>query len=177
MNLKKLTLALAAVLAIGFSGCSTVTIPDKLDIEKGDSISLRGKTILLTKIADGKYGNKIYKSSGKDVAEIFVKNLKNKGAQKAVILQTDGDYLTTAKEQKADYVFYVTITHWEHRSSWGFGRPSRVDMTIQIIDVATSKKLSSLNITNRANAFWNRGIAPKKLATKMVKQYFDSFFK
>lgn len=144
---------------------STVIIPKKSDIY----VSLPG---------NGSYGDIIYTNSGHQVATI-IKAALLKHTIKVEVAATPEDYdaaLTSARQNKADYVFYSSILHWEDRATEWSARPDRITVKITVISAVSGQPVSSVTIDGKSGLATFGGDHPQDLLPKPVGHFVDSLF-
>ena len=105
-------------------------------------------TVYISIPSDGWYKNTRYRGSGLTTASEFQK-IFNKYA-KAVYLddkpQTIKEALLAAREKNAKYLLYTTILHWEDRATAWSGIPDKIRLKVDVIEIASSKTLTSDSI-------------------------------
>lgn len=127
---------------------------------------------------NGTYGDTIYENSGQMVATI-IKSALLKHTIKVEIAATPENYdavLTSARQNKADYVFYSSILHWEDRATEWSARPDKVTVKITVISAVSGQPVSSVTIDGKSGLATFGGDHPQDLLPKPVSHFVDSLF-
>ncbi|WP_417535336.1 DUF4823 domain-containing protein [Methylophaga sp.] len=127
---------------------------------------------------DGVYGDKVYNGSGATVSAIvraaFLKHLVQ--VESSTQSENYRDSLKSAKQNKANYLVYVSILHWEDRATEWSGIPDRADIKMTIASTHDDSIISSVTIRGKSGLATFGGDHPQDLLPEPVNNYVDSLF-
>jgi hypothetical protein len=127
---------------------------------------------------DGIYGDENYPGSGLTTAQTllsaFAKRVRRVDVAHAY--QAYEDALKTARDKGFKYLVYPTILHWEDRATEWSGRPDRVELKIEVIEVATGTQLDNVVIKGTSKWATLGGDHPQDLLPKPVEQFVASLY-
>lgn len=166
------------LLAVIFSGCANSTRIVQGAQYKNISIS-EDATIYVSVPKDGRYGEKVYSGSGLSITSIVKSSL----LRHATDVSEGGSYesykksILSAKEEGSDYLFYLSILHWEDRATEWSGIPDKVEIKITVVNLKTNSKISSVTINGSSGIATLGGDHPQDLLPPPVNEYIESLFK
>lgn len=138
----------------------------------------RSSTAYVAVPKDGRYGSTIYNGSGLTVSTMIRSSLLTH------LLQVDeGDEVesfnqatTSAKSNAADYLFFLTILHWEDRATEWSGKADKAQIKIVVFDLRTSEVVSSATIDGKSGLATFGGDHPQDLLPGPVTKYVNGLF-
>ena len=104
------------------------------------------RSVMVAIPANGAYGNKGYQGTGQLVAQKTSAAFSRYARRVEIAPPKVHDLdmlLMRARAANADYLAIPSINHWEQRATEWSGIPSRVTLTLAIVDVRTGKELHS----------------------------------
>ncbi len=128
---------------------------------------------------DGQYETKTYRGSGLSVSTLIRSSLLvhlvhvDEGSDVESFKQA----ISSAESNTVDYLFSPAILHWEDRATEWSGIPDKAQVKIVIIDIETSKAVSSVIIDGTSGVATFGGDHPQDLLTEPVAKYIDGLFK
>ena len=138
-----------------------------------------GKSVLVTVPADGSYGDRTYAGTGRTVAQktaaAFSRYSRRVEVAAPEISKRD-DLLAEARKIGAGYLVIPTVTHWEVRATEWSGIPSRVSISIAILDVATGRELRSTLLESRSAVMTFVRPNPDALAEHMINENVSALY-
>lgn len=174
--MKKLALICSLLFIVG---CTTRYSGNDMAPPAANSLE-RSMIIYVVTPEDGSYGNKVYPGSGTKIATIL-RNALTPYAKKVIIgpIQDEDEYLASAKEKGARYIFVPEITNWVHRMAAWSGRSSGVTLNVKIID--TSVPADEQVIAHRELRVQGRNITfksqyPEDIAKPLIENYIKEIF-
>jgi hypothetical protein len=127
---------------------------------------------------DGVYGSKTYPGSGLTTSQIllssFAKRIRQVETGRSP--QSFEEALKIARGNGYKYLVYPTILHWEDRATEWSGIPDKVEVKIEIVEVATGKTLDSVVIKGKSGLATFGGDHPQDLLPKPVEEYVSNLF-
>lgn len=127
---------------------------------------------------DGVYENTIYHGSGMNTATIiqtaFAKRVRD--VEVGHNIENFKEALASAKKAQAKYLVYVTILHWEDRATEWSGKPDRVEIKMEIINVSDGKTIGGTIIKGKSGLATFGGDHPEDLLPKPVEEFVSSLY-
>lgn len=138
-------LVVAAVIALG--ACTATYQERTTGGTEASTVKLDpARNVMVAIPADGAYGGKSYLGTGQLVAQntsaAFSRYARKVQLGPAGVHELE-PLLVSARAANADYLAIPSISHWEQRATEWSGIPSRVTLTLAIVDVRTGKELHS----------------------------------
>lgn len=162
------------LLALTLTACVSKYRVDNA-VSNSEAIDLKSN-ILVNLPRDGQFGATAYPRSGVMAAEAIKVELATRGAnvvvaEKVVDLETS---LEQARANKHRYLLFAQLLHWEDRATQWSGRPDRITMRYDLIDVVTGKSVA--NTVLSASSKWATlgGDHPEDLVPGTIKIFLDS---
>ncbi len=135
-------------------------------------------TIYVSVPRDGVYGSQRYTGSGMTTAQIiqgaFLKHVDSVNYGNST--QSRDDAWEAAMEAGALYLVYPTILHWEDRATEWSGKPDRVEVKMQVIDVATNTTEATAIAKGKSGLATMGGDHPQDLLPDPVNEFVSSLF-
>ena len=127
---------------------------------------------------DGSYGDEAYPGSGIAASQALLSAFSKKArkVEAASSHQEYEDALRFAQEKGYKYLVYPMILHWEDRATEWNALPDKVEIKIQVVDVATDALLDGVVISAKSSlATWG-GDHPQDLLPKPVEEFVSSLY-
>lgn len=127
---------------------------------------------------DGAYGNEQYPGSGLSTAQTLLSSFAKRARRVEVgsaPQQYDGA-LKAASERGFQYLVYLTILHWEDRATEWSGIPDRVEVKIEVVDVATDATVGSAIIKGKSGLATFGGDHPQDLLPKPIEAFVATLY-
>ena len=128
---------------------------------------------------DGQYGRKTYAGTGRTVAQKtaaafsrYVRRVEVGGRPAS----SRDDLLAAARNAGAGYLVIPTISQWEQRATEWSGIPSRVSMSLTVIDVQTGAEVRSALLESRSAVMTLVRPNPDNLAQEMIDQQVSALY-
>lgn len=128
--------------------------------------------------ADGKFNRTTYTGSGKKAAEVIGAALKKHAPTVTVApySQTREEAVDSARKAHAAYLVWPMIVHWEDRATGWSGRPDVVEMSIEVIDLASGSVAASSSIGGKSRWGTVTDDKPEDLLPEPVNGYIATLF-
>ena len=141
----------------------------KLDVEG---------TVYVSVPEDGAYYDKDYRGSGQKTTRIiqsaFARHIRNINAGREY--EKYEVAINSARNNGAMYLIFPTILHWEDRATEWSSIPDKVEVKIEIVNVETSKTLSSVFIKGKSGIGTFGGDLPQYLLPVPIEKYVSSLY-
>jgi hypothetical protein len=128
---------------------------------------------------NGRYGRFVYPDSGETTTQVilttFLKYLTH--AIKGSRYEPYENALKTAKGMDCRYLIYPTILHWEERATEWSGKPDRISVKIEIINIQTGDLVDSVKIKGESKWATFGGDHPQDLLPEPIEKYVASLFR
>jgi len=127
---------------------------------------------------DGSYGAENYTGSGRMLTQIIRSSLlmHMDRVQDASSRQNLTDALRSARSGGHKYLFFPSILHWEDRATEWSMKPDVVRVKIEVLDVASSSRVSAATINGQSGMATFGGDRPQDLLPKPVENYIRQLF-
>lgn len=167
-------LALACAATMGIGGCTASYKQQETSGLQSASVQLdRARNIFIAVPADGQFGSRTYAGTGRGVAQKAAAAF-SRYAQRVEVGGTPDwsrdQLLAAARKAGAGYLVIPSITHWEARATEWSGIPSRVSMSLTVIDTATGAEVRSALLESRSATMTFIRPNPDNLAQQMLDQ-------
>jgi len=128
--------------------------------------------------ADGSYGDKVYQGSGGMVAGMIRTSLQRhlNQVREASGRQSFDEALRAAKSGGLEYLFFPAILHWEDRATEWNMMPDQVSVRLDVIDVASAKRIASATIDGKSGISTLGGDHPQDLLYEPMAKYISQLF-
>jgi hypothetical protein len=87
------------------------------------------------------------------------------------------ELLAAARNVGAGYLVIPSITHWEQRATEWSGIPSRVSMSLTVVDTQTGAEVRSALLESRSAVMTMIRPNPDNLAQEMIDQQVSAFYR
>ena len=163
-----------ALLVIAATGCNanykqTVLIEPKSRMEAG-------MPVVIATPADGAYGVRPYKNSGRMVAAALREAIISHSKQADIAEESSGTGLDRFSVDKYRYYIEPTILHWEDRATEWSGKSDRITVQIDLFDLQTHDKIAASVIEGKSKWATFGGDHPQDLLLDPFRQYFDQLY-
>lgn len=127
---------------------------------------------------DGVYGSEDYAGSGVTTAQIiqaaFLRHTNN--VRSGDSPQSIEEALEAAKDAGSMYLVLPVILHWEDRATEWSGKPDRVEVKIQVIEVATNLTTASAIAKGKSGLATFGGDRPQDLLPEPIGEFVSSMY-
>jgi hypothetical protein len=137
------------------------------------------KNVFVSVSPDGQYGSRVYPGTGRTVAQKtaaafsrYVRRVEVGGGPAS----SRDELLAAARNAGAGYLVIPSITHWEQRATEWSGIPSRVSMSLTVIDTQTGAEVRSALLESRSAVMTMIRPNPDNLAQEMIDQQVSAFY-
>lgn len=161
-----IVLALCAALV----GCTHTYELDRLP---GDTRIGRDARVYVAEPAPGKYDVRPYTESGRQTRDAIAQAFAGRVAKVEIGVQPEGKEVALASaRQRGDTLAVVTvIEHWEERATEWTGKPDRIELRIEIFDVATGALVDSAFVSGKSRWATFGSDHPQDLLPRAVGDY------
>ncbi len=166
----------AIYITLVLSGCA-----DSHQLIRNDSSTTKlisTDTIFISVPEDGFYGSDIYRSSGKNTAQIlrsaFAKHTRTATVGRST--QNFDQALTSAKQAGKNYLVYPTILHWEDRATEWSAIPDRVEVKIDVINTTSGNTTASGIVKAKSGLATFGGDHPQDLLPQPIEEFVSSLY-
>jgi hypothetical protein len=170
--------ACAAVLGLGACTASYKQ-RETSGIEASSARLDSGKNIFVSVSPDGQYGGKTYAGTGRSVAQMTAAAFSRYARRVEVgggPASSRDELLAAVRKAGAGYLVTPNITHWEQRATEWSGIPSRVSISLIVIDAETGVEVRSALLESRSAVVTFIRPNPDNLAQQMIDQQVSAFY-
>lgn len=138
----------------------------------------RSKTVYVAVPADGGYGGKPALGSGQQVAQSLAAAFSQVGVDtKLAEKHEERDaVLAAARNSGASYVAEATLANWEQRATEWSMRPSRLSVTVRILDASTGKPIDTTVLDSRSRVMSLTSTSPASLVKGSITAYVRGLY-
>lgn len=137
-----------------------------------------GVAIYVAAAADGGFGGRLYPGSGatttREVTTALSAHTSRVRAAPSVASRQAN--LAAARQTAADYLLEPAIFHWEERATEWSGRPDRIGLRLDLIEVSSGRRIDSTVIAGKSRALSFGGDQPQHLLPVPLASYFSLLF-
>lgn len=128
--------------------------------------------------ADGKFNRTTYTGSGKKAADVIGSALRKYAPTVTVApySQTREEAAASARKAQAAYLVWPTIVHWEDRATAWSGRPDVVEMSIEVVELASGAVVASSSVGGKSRWGTVTDDKPEDLLPEPVNGYVATLF-
>ncbi len=170
-------LALGLV-AVGMAGCKS-TYSTK-NVTTAPPPLLRNTSRIYVAVPfDAAYKKKVAQGSGKKTADVLFAAIGkySKYASMSKYPESVSEAIDSARERSANYLIYPAITKWEdHDTEWS-GRRDRLQIKVDLIDLADSQVVFSREISATGKWLTEGGDTPADLLSEPLEEYVNALFR
>ena len=129
--------------------------------------------IYVAEPAPGKYDVRPYTESGRQTRDAIAQAFAGRVAKVEIGVQQEGKEVALASaRQRGDTLAVVTvIEHWEERATEWTGKPDRIELRIEIFDVATGALVDSAFVSGKSRWATFGSDHPQDLLPRAVGDY------
>ena len=175
MNRKVATILILA--SLGSLGCADSTSFVRADPATQAQLTTM-TSVYVSLPDDGTYEDKVYASSGKATASaIFAAFLER--ARSVRLAGQPEDRVTALESARTGgekVVAFSSILHWEDRATEWSGKPDRVRVHIEILDVGTGQPLDAVTIEGKSGLGTFGGDHPQDLLRAPIEAFVLSLY-
>ena len=135
-------------------------------------------TIYIAVPVDGVYGANTYRGSGQNTAQIinsaFAKRSRSTKVGRGA--QSFAEARDTALSDNWEYLVYPTILHWEDRATEWSTIPDKVEVKIEVVEVATDRSIASAVIKGQSGLATFGGDHPQDLLPEPIEEFVSSLY-
>ena len=137
-----------------------------------------GEPIYVAVPDDGVYDQHTYNGSGQTTAQIIQAAFSRHARHVRVgrNAQSLKEAAGAARETGSEYLVYSRILHWEERATEWSGRPDRVQVKLEIVDVDTGKTVTSAVAKGKSGLATFGGDRPEDLLPKPIGEFVASLY-
>lgn len=169
-----------SIVALGCSfvaACADTTQLTRPSEQVGKKLD-SARSVYIAVPKDGVYGDENYPGSGLTTAQTlssaFAKRVRR--VDVGNVYQAYDDALKTARDKAYTYLVYPTILHWEDRATEWSGRPDRIEVKIEVVEVTTDGLMDSAIIKGTSKWATLGGDHPQDLLPKPVEEFVASLY-
>lgn len=135
-------------------------------------------SIYISMPQDGIYGLDTYRGSGQITAQIVKAAFERhaRAVKYGGAAQPLDQALEAARKARCKYLVYPTILHWEDRATAWSGIPDRVEIKIDIVDVATGETSTSTIIKGKTGVANFDSDHPQDLLPQPIEDFVLSLY-
>lgn len=153
----------------------------QVDSDLGDHPEVRlgaDATIYVAKPLDGAFETRLYPGSGAMTAVAIYSALSPyaDGVRLAGAHASRESDLAAARAEDFAYLLSSTILHWEERATEWSGRPDRISVRLELVDVASGEVVDRATITGRSRWATFGGDHPQDLLSEPLDSYSRALF-
>jgi hypothetical protein len=128
--------------------------------------------------ADGAYEMTTYAGSGLTTAQSIAAAFAKHGSSVTIAEATASREQTVAAARAAgtQYAAIPLISHWEPRATAWSGLPSRMSISLTLVDVQTGTVLSNTSLSGSSASFTLAPTSPEALLAAPISEYVDSLY-
>ena len=127
---------------------------------------------------DGHFRHRVYKHSGMMTTEAIIRVFSGyaRKVESADRYVSPKENLIAARIISADYLLQPTILHWEDRRTEWSGKPDRITIRLEIVNVATGHSIDTTVISGKSKWATFGGDHPQDLLLEPLEKYADVLF-
>jgi hypothetical protein len=132
-----------------------------------------GKSVFVAVPVDGQYGSRVYAGTGRTVAQKTAAAFSRYSPRVEVSSSTTtnrDELLAAARRAGAGYLVIPGILHWEQRATEWSGIPSRVSISMTVVDVGTRADLRAGLLESRSAVMTFVRPNPDVLAQNLIDE-------
>ena len=170
----------ACAAAVGISACTANYKHQETSGTEASSVRLDpSKNVFVAVSPDGQFGSRTYAGTGRSVAQMaaaafsrYARRVEVGGAPSS----SREELLAAARKTGAGYLVIPNISHWEARATEWSGIPSRVSMSLTVVDAETGVEIRSALIESRSAVMTLVRPNPDNLAQQMIDQQVSALY-
>jgi hypothetical protein len=128
--------------------------------------------------ADGVYGANTYRGSGQNTAQIINSAFAKRSRSTEVGRKTQSyaEARNAAAASGQEYLVFPVILHWEDRATEWSAIPDRVEVKIEVVEVASDRSIASAVITGNSGIATLGGDHPQDLLPEPIEEFVSSLY-
>jgi hypothetical protein len=128
--------------------------------------------------ADGAYESKVYSGSGRTTAQVVAAAFARHGSAVTIADApvSRERVIADARAAGAQFAAVPTIAHWEQRATEWSGRPSRMAISLAMIDVPSGAVVSNVELSGRSRIMSFTSTSPDSLLREPIGKYVDGLY-
>lgn len=137
-----------------------------------------GSSVYVAMPRDGSYGDEVYRGSGNATAQVLFAAF-SKHTQKvdvATSAQTRNAAMAAASAEGAQYLAFPSILHWEDRATEWSAIPDKVEVKIEVIEIASGKVLDAGVVSGKSGLATFGGDHPQDLLPAPTEEFVMSLY-
>ncbi len=165
------------VLLLGLAGCADSHMVTR-QTSAGAILVKSNDLVLVTESKDGQYGSKVYAGSGAMTSRMVAAAL----AEYPFRVEAISGHMSyemaiqVGQSKHASHLIYPTILSWEDRATEWSSLPDKVEVKLEIIDLASGSKVDGCLIKGKSGLATFGGDHPQDLLPKPIAEFFASVF-
>jgi hypothetical protein len=134
--------------------------------------------VLVAVPEDAVYGSNVYRGSGRTTAQtitaVFARHARSVRMEAKYVPPDDS--IAAAQSNGYTYLVIPMILHWEDRATEWSGSPDKIEVKIEVIDVASNRTLEAFVVTGKSGLGTMGGDRPQDLLRKPVEQSISEIY-
>ncbi|SEI96085.1 DUF4823 domain-containing protein [Paraburkholderia diazotrophica] len=128
--------------------------------------------------ADGAYESTVYPGSGRTTAQAVAAAFARHGSAVTIADATAPRerVIADARAAGAQFAAVPVISHWEPRATEWSGRPSRMSVSLAMIDVPSGAVVSNVELSGRSRIISFTSTSPDSLLREPIGKYVDGLY-
>ncbi|WP_227244007.1 DUF4823 domain-containing protein [Paraburkholderia caribensis] len=128
--------------------------------------------------ADGAYESKVYSGSGRTTAQAVAAAFARHGSSVTIAdaPAARDRIISDARAAGAQFAAVPLISHWEARATEWSGRPSRMAISLTMIDVPSGTVVSNVELSGRSRIISFTSTSPDSLLREPIGNYVDGLY-
>jgi len=135
-------------------------------------------TIYIAVPRDGVYGARTYHGSGQNTAQVVLSSFAKRSRDTEVGRkpQSYKEARDTALSKNVEFLVYPAILHWEDRATEWSAIPDRVEVKIDVVDVASDRSVASAVVKGVSGIATLGGDRPQDLLAEPIEEFVKSLY-
>jgi len=127
---------------------------------------------------DGAYGEKTYRGSGQTTTQIVMAAFERRSrtVRNGRVNQSFDEALEAAKNSNCNWLVYPSILQWEDRTTEWSGIPDRVEINIEVVDVASGNTATYAIVKGKSGLATFGSDHPQGLLPQPVEEFVSSLY-
>lgn len=137
-----------------------------------------GSRVYVALPADGAYESTVYPGSGRTTAQAIAAAFARHGSVVTIADATTPRerVIADARAAGAQFAAVPVISHWEPRATEWSGRPSRMAVSLAMIDVPSGAIVSNVELSGRSRIMSFTSTSPESLLREPIGKYVDGLY-
>ena len=127
---------------------------------------------------DGRFGAHLYAGSGYMTTESIVAALSThaRPVRAAKAPASVEDNSAAARSERLQFLVQPTILHWEERATEWSGKPDRISIRLELIEVSSGDTLDTTVLSGKSKWATFGGDHPQELLPEPLSRYVNALF-